>query len=114
MPLATGVWTNEIVVNEAGERLIDPSSYAGGVCFHPTNKDIMFASISDPAVESGVHQMYRMNRVSEGVWTATQLTTGTVPSFRPECAGSVLSFCRGPYGPTYFDFAGVYIMGMLT
>jgi hypothetical protein len=112
MPLATGVWTDEIVVSDAGGLLITPSNYSGGVCFHPTNKDIMFASISDPAVESGIHQMYRMNRVSAGTWTRTQLTSGAVPSFRPDTATGVLTFVRGVY-TTYTDFPGCRIMGML-
>jgi hypothetical protein len=114
MPLTTGVWDDEIVVSDAGGLLITPSNYSGGVCFHPTNKDIMFASISDPAVESGVHQIYRMERISAGNWVrAERLTSGSVPSFRPEAIGNVLTFVRGPYGPTYFDFAGCHIMVLL-
>jgi hypothetical protein len=113
-----GVPSTEVVVDDAGGSLYGPSPndqpyYSGGIACHPTNPDIMFASISDPAVESGVHQLYRMERVSEGNWVrAQQLTFGSVPSFRPDTSTGVLTCVRGPY-PGYEDFGGCHIMGWL-
>ena len=107
--LSGGTWSVETVVDDAGQYLYAAQPYySGGICCHPTDKDILFAAIEDGG---GIYQINRLNRVSAGVWTATPLTTGSVPSFRPDTSAGVLTFVRGVY-TAYTDFPGCFIMGM--
>lgn len=117
--LSGGVWTVETVVSNAGPSLygVAPSGqdyYSGGICLHPTNKDILFASISDAGIQSGKHQLYRMNRVGADNYTPTQLTDEPYKSFRPDTVAGLLTYCKGTAAgdyESYTNFDGVIMMG---
>jgi hypothetical protein len=111
-----GSFENEVIYDDAGLSLYGaaPSTaphYSGGMCVHPTNKDIVYACISKPAVRSGKHQLYRLDRVSAGVWSETQLTDTDDEWFRPNVVSGALICRYGPYS-TYESFVGCRTWGM--
>lgn len=57
--------------------------------------------------------MHRMDRVSAGNWTPTQLTTGSLRSFRPHHVGNLLTYVRGTY-IAFGNFFDCVIMGART
>lgn len=114
--LSGGAWSVETIYNDAGYSLYGPAptsqpSYSGGMALHPTNKDVVYACISKAAVRSGKHQLYRLDRVSAGVWSETQLTDTDDEWFRPDTSGGQLTVCYGPY-VSYTTFNGCRMLGV--
>jgi hypothetical protein len=112
-----GSFANEVIYDDAGYSLYGASpnsqhAYSGGMVLHPTNKDIVYACISKPAVQSGKHQLYRLDRVSAGVWDETQLTDTNDEWFRPNVVNGALTCRYGPYS-SYTSFVGCRTWGML-
>lgn len=100
---AGGTWTNETICDAGGP--IDDSSvveysqgyYSGGFVFDRDDPDVAYCSRKVGG--SAVHQLFRLNRGVGGVWTATQLTLGTDPAFRPYHVKGTrkLTYNLGPY-----------------
>jgi hypothetical protein len=84
--------------------------YSGGICGVTGDPDIVYVGrMVDGAGNidtiNGVHQIFRMEK-SGGVWTPTQLTSGSSKAFRPyvpEGAQDRLFYCEGRY-QTFVDF----------
>lgn len=105
--LSGATWTAETIVSNAGPGLyVAQPNYAGGLCGHPTNKDIAFCSVSD----GGAHQLWRFTRDGGGTWTGEQLTSGSQKCFRPDTCDGALTYVKGFY-LSYQNFGDCNIWG---